>query len=114
MPLLYGHYCIATREGNYSGLLLIVSGVKDGDGASFMSLRVFLPLKLWLVTHIFECSNRRPTHSQSIFTCDNFPPDEHSAHVHTNMCTLGLKASSSMEQCDQPAATLTHPQQQHR
>lgn len=40
MPLLHGHYCIAARESNYSGLLLIVSGVKDGDGASFMSVSV--------------------------------------------------------------------------
>lgn len=39
-PLLYVHNCIATREGTYSGLLFIVSGVKDGDGASFMSVRV--------------------------------------------------------------------------
>lgn len=40
MPLLYGHYCIATREGNYSGRLLIASGVKDRDGAPFVSLSV--------------------------------------------------------------------------
>lgn len=38
MPLLFGHYCTATREGRYSGVLLIVSGVKDTDGASFMSV----------------------------------------------------------------------------
>lgn len=32
MPSLYGHYCIATRDGSHSSLLLIASGVKDEDG----------------------------------------------------------------------------------
>lgn len=87
MPLLYGHYCIATREGNYSGLLLIVSGVEDGDGASFMSARVFAAEAL--VTHI-ECTHCM--HSQSIFTCDNFQQDGPNERIHTSMCTLCLRA----------------------
>lgn len=37
MPLLYGHYCIATRDGSHSSLLLIACGDKDGDGPSLAS-----------------------------------------------------------------------------
>lgn len=32
------HYSTATREGNYSGLVFIVSGVKDGTGATVFKL----------------------------------------------------------------------------
>ena len=89
-PLLYGHYCIGTREGNYSGLLFIVSGVKDMDGASFMSVRVSASEAL--VTQILEGSNSHCTHSKSVFTSDNFQRDAHehthmhTTHTHTNTC----------------------------
>lgn len=88
MPLLYGHYCIATREGNYSGLLLLVSGVKDGDGASFMSVRVFAAEAL--VTHM-SAGTVRTANLFSLVTISN----EMDPMYTTQICAR----HASIEQC---------------
>lgn len=75
-----------------------MSGVKDMDGASFMSVRVSAAEAL--VTQILEGSNSHSTHSKSIFTSNHFNEMHTNIHActvtHTNKVTSCLKSMLSL------------------